>query len=84
MYVYGYVYLLHCIMFSQIAGYIFLRNVSGALRTRFSAFFAWFGQFWVELLVGQYHVWMGGKLLTEIINRLIKVIYLQDNKNSFS
>jgi len=47
------------VAFIPIMGYIIIRNVSGALRTRFSAFFAWFGQFWVELLVGQYHVWMG-------------------------
>ena len=50
-----------CILFDafQVTSYILLRNVSGMLRTRFSSFFAWFGQFWVELLVGQYHIWMG-------------------------
>jgi len=45
--------------FYRLQATFFLRNVSGMLRTRFSSFFAWFGQFWVELLVGQYHVWMG-------------------------
>jgi len=52
-------YQIKLIIYFQITSYILLRNVSGILRTRFSTFFAWFGQFWVELLVGQYHVWMG-------------------------
>jgi len=47
------------VTFIPITSYILLRNVSGMLRTRFSAFFSWFGQIWVELLVGQYHIWQG-------------------------
>lgn len=41
-----------------IVGYLVLRNISGMLRTRFSAFFAWFGRISLELFVCQYHVWL--------------------------
>ncbi|XP_046397120.1 N-acetylneuraminate 9-O-acetyltransferase [Ischnura elegans] len=46
------------VVFVPILGYIVLRNVSGALRTRHSAFFAWFGRISLELLVGQVHAWL--------------------------
>jgi hypothetical protein len=42
----------------QIVSYIFLRNVSGILRTRYSSFFAWFGRLSLELMVTMYHVWL--------------------------
>ncbi|XP_054287835.1 N-acetylneuraminate 9-O-acetyltransferase-like [Macrosteles quadrilineatus] len=41
-----------------IVSYIFLRNVSGILRTRYSSFFAWFGRLSLELMVTPYHVWL--------------------------
>lgn len=46
------------IAFIPIVGYLVLRNISGILRTRFSAFFAWFGRISLELFVCQYHVWL--------------------------
>jgi len=41
-----------------IVSYVFLRNVSGILRTRYSSFFAWFGRLSLELMVTPYHVWL--------------------------
>ncbi|CAG9761705.1 unnamed protein product [Ceutorhynchus assimilis] len=46
------------IVFIPIVSYLFLRNVSGMLRTRFSTFFAWFGEFHLELFLSQYHIWL--------------------------
>lgn len=46
------------IVFIPIIGYIVLRNISGILRTRYSAFFAWFGRISLELFVCQYHIWL--------------------------
>lgn len=46
------------IAFLPILSYIFLRNVSGLLRTRYSTFFAWFGKISLELFVCQYHIWL--------------------------
>ncbi|XP_059469024.1 N-acetylneuraminate 9-O-acetyltransferase [Neocloeon triangulifer] len=45
-------------VFVPIVSYIVLRNVSGALRTRYSSFFAWFGRIALELFVCQSHVWL--------------------------
>lgn len=46
------------IVFIPIVSYIFLRNVSGVLRTRYSSLFAWFGEISLELFVSQYHIWL--------------------------
>ncbi|KAH8244993.1 hypothetical protein KR032_003489 [Drosophila birchii] len=46
------------ILFIPIVGYVVLRNISGILRTRYSAFFAWFGRISLELFVCQYHIWL--------------------------
>lgn len=46
------------IAFIPIVSYIVLRNVSGALRTRHSSLFAWFGTFTLELFVSQSHIWL--------------------------
>uniref|UniRef100_W8BGX7 CAS1 domain-containing protein 1 n=1 Tax=Ceratitis capitata TaxID=7213 RepID=W8BGX7_CERCA len=46
------------IVFIPIVGYIVLRNISGILRTRYSAFFAWFGRISLELFICQYHIWL--------------------------
>lgn len=46
------------IVFIPIVGYLVLRNISGILRTRFSAFFAWFGRISLELFICQYHIWL--------------------------
>ncbi|XP_050419398.2 N-acetylneuraminate 9-O-acetyltransferase isoform X1 [Patella vulgata] len=44
--------------FIPIVSYIFLRNVPGWLRTRYSSFFAWFGRISLELFITQYHIWL--------------------------
>lgn len=46
------------IVFIPVVGYLVLRNISGVLRTRFSAFFAWFGRISLELFICQYHIWL--------------------------
>ncbi|KAJ8915862.1 hypothetical protein NQ315_004676, partial [Exocentrus adspersus] len=46
------------IVFIPIVSYIFLRNISGVLRTRYSSLFAWFGEIHLELFVSQYHIWL--------------------------
>lgn len=46
------------VVFIPIVSYIFLRNVSGMLRTRYSTFFAWFGEIHLELFLAQYHIWL--------------------------
>ncbi|KAA3673048.1 uncharacterized protein DEA37_0009720, partial [Paragonimus westermani] len=38
--------------------YILVRNSFGFLRTRYSIFFAWFGDISLELFIGQYHIWL--------------------------
>ena len=42
----------------QIIGFVTLRNVFGAIRVRYSSFFAWFGRISLELFIGQYHIWL--------------------------
>lgn len=46
------------IAFLPILSYIVLRNISGILRTKYSSFFAWFGNISLELFVSQYHIWL--------------------------
>ncbi|XP_066147972.1 N-acetylneuraminate 9-O-acetyltransferase [Euwallacea fornicatus] len=46
------------VVFIPIVSYTFLRNVSGMLRTRYSTFFAWFGEIHLELFLSQYHIWL--------------------------
>ncbi|XP_072399865.1 N-acetylneuraminate (7)9-O-acetyltransferase [Diabrotica undecimpunctata] len=46
------------IVFIPIVSFIFLRNISGVLRTRYSSLFAWFGEIYLELFVSQYHIWL--------------------------
>ncbi|KAJ8927724.1 hypothetical protein NQ314_019785 [Rhamnusium bicolor] len=46
------------IVFIPIVSYIFLRNISGVLRTRYSSLFAWFGEISLELFISQYHIWL--------------------------
>ncbi|KAK5640441.1 hypothetical protein RI129_011252 [Pyrocoelia pectoralis] len=46
------------IVFIPIVSYIVLRNISGMLRTRYSSFFAWFGNISLELFISQYHIWL--------------------------
>ncbi|KAL1517980.1 hypothetical protein ABEB36_001672 [Hypothenemus hampei] len=46
------------VVFIPIVSYIFLRNVSGIFRTRYSSFFAWFGEIHLELFLSQYHIWL--------------------------
>ncbi|XP_072947251.1 N-acetylneuraminate (7)9-O-acetyltransferase [Epargyreus clarus] len=46
------------VAFLPIVSYIILRNVSGALRTRHSSFFAWFGTITLELFASQSHIWL--------------------------
>lgn len=46
------------VAFVPILSYICLRNLPGWLRTKYSAFFAWFGQISLELFIGQYHIWL--------------------------
>ncbi|XP_047110561.1 N-acetylneuraminate 9-O-acetyltransferase isoform X1 [Schistocerca piceifrons] len=45
-------------VFVPIVSYIVLRNISGALRTRYSSLFAWFGRISLELFISQYHIWL--------------------------
>lgn len=46
------------IVFIPILSYILLRNISGALRTKYSSLFAWFGEISLELFITQYHIWL--------------------------
>lgn len=46
------------VAFLPIISYILLRNVSGALRTRHSSMFAWFGMVTLELFASQSHIWL--------------------------
>ncbi|XP_023945723.2 N-acetylneuraminate 9-O-acetyltransferase [Bicyclus anynana] len=46
------------VTFLPIVSYILLRNVSGALRTRHSSLFAWFGTITLELFASQSHIWL--------------------------
>ncbi|CAG0898090.1 unnamed protein product, partial [Cyprideis torosa] len=46
------------LVFAPILSYVFLRNVSGYLRTRYSPFFVWFGKISLELFVMQYHIFL--------------------------
>ncbi|XP_063363249.1 N-acetylneuraminate 9-O-acetyltransferase [Cydia amplana] len=46
------------VAFLPIVSYIILRNVSGALRTRHSSLFAWFGTITLELFASQSHIWL--------------------------
>ncbi|CAH2235034.1 jg15793 [Pararge aegeria aegeria] len=46
------------VTFLPIVSYIILRNVSGALRTRHSSLFAWFGTITLELFASQSHIWL--------------------------
>ncbi|XP_022901456.1 N-acetylneuraminate (7)9-O-acetyltransferase [Onthophagus taurus] len=46
------------IVFLPIVSYIFLRNISGVLRTKYSSLFAWFGNISLELFISQYHIWL--------------------------
>lgn len=46
------------VAFLPIISYILLRNVSGALRTRHSSMFAWFGTITLELFASQSHIWL--------------------------
>ncbi|XP_073946759.1 N-acetylneuraminate (7)9-O-acetyltransferase [Choristoneura fumiferana] len=46
------------VAFLPIVSYILLRNVSGALRTRHSSLFAWFGTITLELFASQSHIWL--------------------------
>ncbi|CAH0545848.1 unnamed protein product [Brassicogethes aeneus] len=46
------------IVFLPVVSYVMLRNVSGALRTRYSSLFAWFGEISLELFISQYHIWL--------------------------
>lgn len=46
------------VAFLPTLGYVLLRNVSGALRTRHSALFAWFGGVTLELFASQSHIWL--------------------------
>lgn len=47
-----------CMWSFQIVSYVTIRNLSGVLRTRYSTFFAWFGNISLELYVCQYHIWL--------------------------
>ncbi|KAK2142469.1 hypothetical protein LSH36_951g03010 [Paralvinella palmiformis] len=44
--------------FVPIVSYIFLRNIFGWVRCKYSTFFAWFGQISLELFIAQYHIWL--------------------------
>ncbi|XP_068618481.1 N-acetylneuraminate 9-O-acetyltransferase [Battus philenor] len=46
------------VAFLPIVSYIILRNVSGALRTKHSNLFAWFGTITLELFASQSHIWL--------------------------
>lgn len=46
------------IVFIPIISYVVLRNISGVLRTKYSSFFAWFGNISLELFISQYHIWL--------------------------
>ncbi|XP_045536158.1 N-acetylneuraminate 9-O-acetyltransferase [Papilio machaon] len=46
------------VSFLPIVSYIILRNVSGALRTKHSNLFAWFGTITLELFASQSHIWL--------------------------
>ncbi|CAH2039234.1 unnamed protein product, partial [Iphiclides podalirius] len=46
------------VAFLPIVGYVILRNVSGSLRARHSALFAWFGGVTLELFASQSHIWL--------------------------
>ncbi|RWS30776.1 hypothetical protein B4U80_10615 [Leptotrombidium deliense] len=46
------------ISFIPVVSYVSLRNISGLLRSRYSAFFAWFGNISLELFICQYHIWL--------------------------
>ncbi|GIY77377.1 n-acetylneuraminate 9-O-acetyltransferase [Caerostris extrusa] len=46
------------ISFVPILSYLILRNVSSYLRTKYSMFFAWFGNISLELFIAQYHIWL--------------------------
>jgi len=46
------------IVFIPIMSFVLLRNVFGAVRMRYSSFFAWFGRISLELFIGQYHIWL--------------------------
>ncbi|VVC99019.1 unnamed protein product [Leptidea sinapis] len=46
------------VSFLPVYGYILLRNISGALRTRHSSLFAWFGNITLELFASQSHTWL--------------------------
>ncbi|RWS15676.1 hypothetical protein B4U79_09303 [Dinothrombium tinctorium] len=46
------------ISFIPVVSYVSLRNISGLLRSRYSAFFAWFGKISLELFICQYHIWL--------------------------
>ncbi|XP_042898076.1 N-acetylneuraminate (7)9-O-acetyltransferase isoform X2 [Parasteatoda tepidariorum] len=46
------------ISFVPILSYLTLRNVGGYLRTKYSTFFAWFGNISLELFIAQYHIWL--------------------------
>jgi len=41
-----------------VVGYIVLRNIPGALRSRYSSLLAWFGDITLELFVCQHHIWL--------------------------
>ncbi|GFU04031.1 n-acetylneuraminate 9-O-acetyltransferase [Nephila pilipes] len=46
------------ISFVPILSYVILRNISSYLRTKYSMFFAWFGNISLELFIAQYHIWL--------------------------
>eukprot|EP00095_Tigriopus_kingsejongensis_P006689 maker-scaffold25_size650667-snap-gene-1.20 protein:Tk06689 transcript:maker-scaffold25_size650667-snap-gene-1.20-mRNA-1 annotation:"conserved hypothetical protein" len=50
---------LHCyVSVIPIGSFILLRNLFGAIRSRYSSFFAWFGRISLELFIAQYHIWL--------------------------
>ncbi|XP_041986683.1 N-acetylneuraminate 9-O-acetyltransferase [Aricia agestis] len=46
------------VTFLPVVSYVILRNVSGALRSRHSALFAWAGAITLELFASQSHIWL--------------------------
>lgn len=44
--------------FIPIIAFVFLRNVPGPFRSKFSKFFSWVGNISLELFIAQYHIWL--------------------------
>ena len=47
----------YSIFLFEIFGFLWLRNCHAFLQKRYSFFFAWFGQFSLELFIAQFHIW---------------------------